>query len=126
MAGDRGGISVGAVAGGWLAGVVTLVMASLILGLAIWRLALSPGTQQALAAALQGLAAVVAGWTAGRRSAGSGLVHGLLAGLALALALGALDGVRSGLPGWADLARTGTLLAGGGALGGVLGVNLAR
>nr|PZN44978.1 MAG: TIGR04086 family membrane protein [Bacillota bacterium] len=122
--GDGQGYSLPAVVAGWGAGLVALGVAAVGLGFLLWQLPLGPPAEGWLAVVLWALAGLVAGLQAGRRSQGSGLVHGLSAGVLVCLTLLALAAVWAGLPPGSQIAWMGGAAAGAGALGGILGVNL--
>lgn len=124
--GETGRLDLPAVGAGWLLGMGVLLAAGAALAVVAWQVPAGPELLAWGALGARGAAGFLGGLRAGGRAAGGGLLHGLLTGLAVTLALALADAVRAGVPAPADLLRAGGLLLGTGALGGVLGANLAR
>lgn len=117
-----GGVAGRAVGGGVLTGLGVMAASALALALAAWRLPVTPRQVEVLALAGQLAGALAAGIASGRRAGAGGLVNGVLAGVGLAVVLALLGGIAASFPDLGSFLRRAALLAGAGALGGVVGV----
>jgi putative membrane protein (TIGR04086 family) len=121
-----GGISPAAVGRGLLWGLAALVGGGVALGLVGYRTPLDPATEEWLRWGWHSAAALLGGFSAGRRATGSGWMHGALSGAVLVLAVAAIMGIASGFPPAGALLRLLGVAMVAGALGGIAGVNLRR
>lgn len=128
MKGSAGspGFQPGAVGVGMLWGLGLMLLGVVVQGVVNMGTPLSEGVLRLMDTLWPAVGAAVGGYLAGRRAAGVGWLHGLLAGIALVLSLAAVMGISSALPTLAWALKVGGVSAGAGMLGGVLGVNSAR
>lgn len=122
MESATGGVAGRAIWGGLVTGLAVMAICALALALVAWRLPVTPHQLQVLALVSQLIGALAAGLSSGRRAGTGGLVNGLLAGVGLAVVLTLLGGIAASFPDLGAFLRRAALLAGAGALGGVVGV----
>jgi putative membrane protein (TIGR04086 family) len=116
----------GAIGRGTLLGLGLLLTAGLVQGMVGYGSPFTVQTENILRLVWQTLASLAAGFWSARRAAGAGWLHGGLAGLFVMLGAAFTMGIASALPAILVLAKMAGVGAGGGALAGVLGINLRR
>lgn len=126
-AASAGGFDAAAVVGGLLAGLVTVVLAAVVLGMVKQQYSVSGRVDVWLTLVVRSLGFVVSGVWAGRRAGSGGLVHGAAAALltlsaAFIVYLISFDSWHV----WLQLGRDAVLAMALGGIGGILGVNRSR
>jgi putative membrane protein (TIGR04086 family) len=124
-AGSGRTIDLAAVGVGMIWGLVVLLAGTLTQGVYGYARPLSPETEATMAFVWHVMAGLAGGFSSARRAAGSGWMHGALAGMALVLSLAAVAGVATALPTLATLLQLAGIGTGAGAVGGIIGVNVA-
>ncbi|HYG57362.1 MAG TPA: TIGR04086 family membrane protein [Symbiobacteriaceae bacterium] len=119
----RPAVDLRAVGVGIIWGLGLLLGGALLQGIIASGSAMGEGTEAVLRWVLHGASALLGGFLAARRAAGTGWLHGALAGVALMLSIAAVMGSHSALPLLARLLVAAGVGTGVGALGGVVGVN---
>lgn len=127
MRGESGlesSFDLGAVGSGILWGLMLMLVGSLVQGVYDYGSPLSPAAGSSWTYAVQGLGGLLAGFRAGRRARGAGLLHGGIAGAGLALIAALMMGVLTELPAMGALFKSMGLGLGLGAVAGITAVNL--